>query len=135
MKSRRNPRSLSLVLTALDDLEQPTATEIHSWISKYNSDNKLGLTSVYRALKVLTERGELRTLPFVQGEARYEKSDKDIQYFSCLICKQQLILEHTRVQVHLEDKLTILNYCLALFGYCKQCEPRRRYGPGLTFRN
>src|ERR1700712_4098436 len=68
-RTTRQRRAVVAVLGDFDDFR--SAQEIHGLLRR--SDEKVGLTTVYRALQSLAESGEVDTLRTEDGEALYRR--------------------------------------------------------------
>lgn len=123
----RQKRSIATVLSALENLNHPTALEIVGWLKQNHQQEKLGVTTVYRALKTLVEIQQVKPVNFYDGECRYELNNQqnNHQHLICTECKKISILHAIPPVVPPEVKgfeIHFWNY--DLFGLCNGCKPQ-----------
>lgn len=119
-------RSIATVLEAIDHLDHPCALEIHKWIAAKRPARRVGVTTVYRALKRLVQDGTIRPLSFFEGEIRYDRNDKH-QHFVCTNCKDIQVIDESGFKVELpRGDFELLFFNFDLFGYCARCQQARR---------
>ncbi|WP_319468677.1 Fur family transcriptional regulator [uncultured Pseudodesulfovibrio sp.] len=79
-------RQRKVILEVFLDMDgHPSPEEIHREI--HRQGHNLGISTVYRTLKVLVETGVVRKLEFGDGQGRYEQRDERTQHLH-LVCKQ-----------------------------------------------
>ncbi|MDO8444540.1 MAG: transcriptional repressor [Deltaproteobacteria bacterium] len=100
--------------------------ELHHKVQKKNP--KIGYTTVYRTLKLLTESGLAHERQFGDGQARYEPvtTEEHHDHLICLRCGTILEFENKKIEKLQEDVakqhgFEVKNHKLELYGYCKKC--------------
>jgi Fur family transcriptional regulator, ferric uptake regulator len=107
-----------------------SASQLLAKMKGHNTD--LGQTTVYRALRVLTEAGLAREL-VINGEAHYE-SNFQRDHHDHLICSTcgAIIEFHDEEIERLQEVVakkfgfTIESHRHEIFGQCKNCGPRKK---------
>lgn len=100
--------------------------ELHHSVQKKNP--KIGYTTVYRTLKLLTESGLAHERQFGDGQSRYEPvtAEEHHDHLICLKCGTILEFENRKIE-KLQDEVAkqhgfeVKNHKLELYGYCKKC--------------
>lgn len=101
--------------------------ELHHEVQKKNP--KIGYTTVYRTLKLLTESGLAYERQFGDGQSRYEPaSDKEEHHdhLICLSCGIITEFENKKIE-KLQDEVAkqqgfeVKHHKLELYGYCQKC--------------
>jgi Fur family ferric uptake transcriptional regulator len=119
----------------LDSEEHLSADEIYVKIHRKNPN--IGLTTVYRTLELLEEKGIINKFYFKDKRLRYEMSDKykDSSHHHHLVCTKcgkifeytDMIKEETDIIQKMEKILTknfnfkIQNHLLQFYGTCSKC--------------
>ena len=101
--------------------------ELHHSVQKKNP--KIGYTTVYRTLKLLTESGLAHERQFGDGQARYEPvtAEEHHDHLICLKCGiitefENLKIERLQEDVAKEHGFKVKNHKLEMYGYCKKCK-------------
>lgn len=100
--------------------------ELHHSVQKKNP--KIGYTTVYRTLKLLTESGLAHERQFGDGQSRYEPvtAEEHHDHLICLKCGTIMEFENKKIE-KLQDEVAkqhgfeVKNHKLELYGYCKKC--------------
>lgn len=100
--------------------------ELHHSVQKKNP--KIGYTTVYRTLKLLTESGLAHERQFGDGQSRYEPvtAEEHHDHLICLKCGTILEFENKKIE-KLQDEVAkqhgfeVKHHKLELYGYCKKC--------------
>lgn len=127
--SGRQNRSTKIVLAALEELDHPSALEIFHWIRRAHPDEKIGVTSVYRAIKSLLDRHTIKPLNFHEGECRYELNDvgAEHRHLICTSCRKvQVVDAPIPPEVPLDLRFQVQFSNFDVFGLCFECEPSVR---------
>ncbi len=100
--------------------------ELHHNVQKKNP--KIGFTTVYRTLKLLTESGLAYQRQFGDGQARYEPvtGEEHHDHLICLKCGDIMEFENKKIEklqeeVAKQHGFEVKNHKLELYGYCKKC--------------
>ena len=107
--------------------EHVSIEELHHKVQKKNP--KIGYTTVYRTLKLLTESGLAYERQFGDGQARYEPvtTEEHHDHLICLKCGAIMEFENRKIEklqeeVAKEHRVEVENHKLELYGYCKKCK-------------
>jgi Fur family ferric uptake transcriptional regulator len=109
--------------------EHVTAEELYRKISKIRKD--IGLTTVYRTLKLLKESGLAAEQVFADNLTRYEPlSEEDHHdHLICLNCNAITEFENPKIE-RLQEKIAeefgfyTISHKLELYGYCSACKDK-----------
>jgi Fur family ferric uptake transcriptional regulator len=96
-------------------------------------DPKIGLTTVYRTLKLLTSCGLAAERRFNKKTSYFEAipHKKHHDHLICLVCGRILEFENQTIeslqsQVAQEHHFIISHHILELYGYCRDCDQQRK---------
>jgi len=105
--------------------------QIHAQVSKENP--KIGYTTVYRTLKLLTRFGLAAERKFDDGETRYEpvSAETHHDHLICLECGriaefEDDALESLQNGIARRHGFKILHHRMELYGQCIQCAARKK---------
>lgn len=126
---RSHTRSSRAVLKAMAQLSHASAQEILQWFQDQPEGQKVSLTSIYRALHILTERGEVKPLYFHDGPVRYETHQQGHahhhhHHFVCIHCKRIDVLEYCPVALEmpkLPNNYQADYHAFDIYGRCANC--------------
>jgi len=126
VSERRNTWQKTAVLEQLSNTaEFVSAQELHQKISQ--SDKKLGLTTVYRALTEMVEQGTADSLSISDGEMRYRIcTPEHHHHLICRVCGKTVEFdlpgfEELALEVAKANGFTELSHEIELFGVCTGC--------------
>lgn len=100
-----------------------SAQALHQELQK---QRRIGLATVYRALKALQQLGKVQTRPLLNGEYVYSIASAHRHHFTCVNCGTSMPLPECPVH-ELEEKLSrnqrfqIFYHTLEFFGLCQSC--------------
>ncbi len=91
----------------------------------------MGLTTVYRHLRVLQQKGLVRCRNLPTGEVLYTPVDRDNHHLTCVDCGQTMALKFCPLgNIELPSDQTknfqMLFHTLEFFGRCKNCCQRQQ---------
>ena len=93
--------------------------------------SKIGLTTVYRALQVLSDSGEVDVLRTDEGEAVYRACDTEDHHHHlvCRVCSTAVEIEAPTVErwtaeVGDHHGFTDVTHTVEVFGTCAECSTR-----------
>jgi Fur family ferric uptake transcriptional regulator len=126
----RGTRQAEALSAALDGLAGfASAQQIHAELRR-NGD-RIGLTTVYRHLQVLTEDGRVDAIRDAHGEILYRRcrTSAHHHHLTCRSCGRSVEVEGSAVerwaeQVAAEAGFTQVDHTVELFGVCPQCAGR-----------
>ena len=97
-------------------------------------DNSLnmGLTTVYRNLRTLQQKGLVRCRNLPTGEALYSPVNRDNHHLTCVDCGKTLVLKTCPIKnIELPKNQTkdfeLLFHTLEFFGICKNCNQQKKF--------
>ena len=105
-------------------------TQIYAQVTKANP--KIGYTTVYRTLKLLTRLGLATQRKFADGETRYEQTSEGNHHdhLICLECGRILEFEDQAMEV-LQNRIAqryhfkTFHHRMELYGLCSDCGPKK----------
>jgi Fur family ferric uptake transcriptional regulator len=129
---RRSTRQRAAISQALGDSERfITAQELHDRLRRRGV--KVGLTTVYRTLQMLSDAGEVDVLHSGGNEAVYRTCDADVHHHHlvCRDCRRTVEISsddlerwaHTIADRH---GFVSPSHTLEIFGLCADCAPAAR---------
>jgi Fur family transcriptional regulator, ferric uptake regulator len=123
----RGTRQAEALSAALDGLSGfCSAQQIHAQLRL--GGERIGLTTVYRHLQVLSEDGQVDTIRDVSGETLYRRcrTSAHHHHLTCRSCGRSVEVEGRAVerwaeQVAAEAGFTDVGHTVELFGLCPDC--------------
>jgi Fur family transcriptional regulator, ferric uptake regulator len=123
----RGTRQAEALSAALDRLAGfASAQQIHAELRR--SGERIGLTTVYRHLQVLSEDGRVDTIRDDNGEILYRRcrTSAHHHHLTCRSCGRSVEVEGSAVerwaeQVAAEAGFTQVDHTVELFGSCPEC--------------
>ncbi len=104
--------------------------QIHAQVAKI--DPKIGYTTVYRTLKLLTRFGLAAERKFDDGETRYEpvSAETHHDHLICLECGKIIEFENNPIETLQEEiarqyGFKILHHRMELYGRCVRCSKKQ----------
>ena len=119
----RQRRAVATALQSCDDFR--SAQDIHDLL-RGNGEN-VGLSTVYRTLQALADRGEVDMLRTEDGEAVYRRcSATHHHHLVCRVCGRTVEVEGPAVErwadsVAGQHGFTEVSHSLEIFGTCPNC--------------
>jgi Fur family ferric uptake transcriptional regulator len=123
----RATRQRAALAAALDGEDSfLTAQELHGLLGQ--SATKVGLTTIYRNLQSMADRGEVDVVRRSDGEAMYRRCEKD-EHHHHLVCRgcgysveiENPDLESWALSTGSRHRFTHITHDLELFGLCDSC--------------
>jgi Fur family transcriptional regulator, ferric uptake regulator len=126
----RGTRQAEVLSAVLDNLSGfCSAQEIHARLR--DNGERIGLTTVYRHLQVLSEDGQVDTIRDANGETLYRRCQTSAHHhhLTCRSCGRSVEVEGRAVerwaeQVAAEAGFTAVDHTVELFGLCPDCATR-----------
>jgi Fur family transcriptional regulator, ferric uptake regulator len=123
----RGTRQAEALSAALDGLAGfCSAQQIHAELRR--TGERIGLTTVYRHLQVLSEDGRVDTIRDANGETLYRRcrTSAHHHHLTCRLCGRSVEVEGRAVerwaeQVAAEAGFTEVDHTVELFGRCPEC--------------
>lgn len=122
---QRQTRQRGAILQAIDTADGPLSVpEIYDRARQELP--KLGIATVYRTLKLLSEAGQIQLVILPSGETRYEKSGLGHhEHFQCRMCEQVFDLAACPVHIPagtvLAGGFVVEDHEMTLYGVCGSC--------------
>jgi len=111
----------------LSNMKHISADELHAMIRK--SDPRIGFSTVYRTLSLLTEAGLAREVNFGDGRARFERAFDKGQHghLICTGCGKTEEFAVTAIDKSIKQVSASLGFKpqghrLEVYGLCKRCQ-------------
>lgn len=115
--------------TFLDSTRHLSAEELYRQIQKIHPE--VGLSTIYRTLRLLVEAGLASQREFGDGITRYEPvaGGRHHDHLICVNCGtiiefQNQKIEELQKEVAENKNFTVLQHKLELYGYCEKCRRR-----------
>ena len=124
--TKRQKRLLEELQTCVDEL---SGQQLHRQL--HQSENAMGLTTVYRNLQVLVKQGLIRSRHLPNGEVLYTPVERDIHHLTCVNCGETTPLKgcpvkDTSLPKNKGQKFELLFHTLEFFGLCEHCFQRQK---------
>ncbi len=107
--------------------------QIYAQVMKVNP--KIGYTTVYRTLKLLTRSGLAVQRKFADGETRYEPTSgrSHHDHLICLQCGKIIEFEDQTLEalqngIAQRHRFKIFHHRMELYGRCEECNRKKRTG-------
>ncbi|MEH2071260.1 Fur family transcriptional regulator [Nostoc sp. PA-18-2419] len=122
IRTRSQERILNLLKTIKKGI---SAQDIY--VELRNSNQGMGLATVYRSLEVLKLEGMVQMRNLANGEALYSLAQQDKHHLTCLQCGTSIQINQCPVhnledQLETSHKFKIFYHTLEFFGLCSQCQ-------------
>ena len=115
----------------LDSPGHKSLSQIYALVSKAHP--KIGYTTVYRTLKLLTRLGLAEERKFADGETRYEPrvGGEHHDHLICLQCGKIVEFENQTLEALQQEiadryRFRIYHHRMELYGKCSQCASREK---------
>ncbi|GAB3971168.1 transcriptional repressor [Actinoallomurus acanthiterrae] len=129
VRGTRQAEALGQVLAGLPGFR--SAQDIHAELR--HRGERIGLTTVYRQLQVLSEDGAVDTLRDENGETLYRRCETSTHHHhvTCRSCGRSVevegpAIEHWAERVATEAGFTDVDHTLEIFGLCPDCAAEDR---------
>ncbi|MDZ8029124.1 MAG: Fur family transcriptional regulator [Nostoc sp. SerVER01] len=122
IRTRSQERILNLLKTIKKGI---SAQDIY--VELRNSNQGMGLATVYRSLEALKLEGMVQMRNLANGEALYSLTQQDKHHLTCLQCGISIQINQCPVhnledQLEANHKFKIFYHTLEFFGLCSQCQ-------------
>ena len=124
--TNRQAKILEELKNSVDEI---SGQELHR--NLITGSSNIGLTTVYRNLRTLQQKGLVRCRNLPTGEALYSPVDRDHHHLTCVDCGRTLILKSCPIKnIELPQAQTknfeLLFHTLEFFGLCKNCHQSQK---------
>ncbi|MBF2014481.1 MAG: transcriptional repressor [Rivularia sp. T60_A2020_040] len=125
IRTRSQERILNLLKTSKQSI---SAQNIY--VQLRNSNQSMGLATVYRSLEALKLEGLVQVRTLSNGEALYSLAQQDKHHLTCLQCGRSIPINQCPVhqlETELETKqnFRIFYHTLEFFGLCEKCQAQQ----------
>jgi Fur family ferric uptake transcriptional regulator len=125
LRSRQREQILDILLKTE---KHPTIGDIYERIRRKNP--KIGLATVYRAVRVICDAGLAREVNFGDGAKRFEHKYQHHHHLVCLKCGRIIEitspeLEKLQKQLAKKHNFTITKDTMKIFGTCRTCKRKK----------
>ncbi len=122
----RQTRQRDAILSAIQNSDGPLSVpEIHERARA--GLNSLGIATVYRALKLLSQNHQIQPVILPSGEMRYERTGiGHHEHFQCRSCEQVFDLSACPVHIPrgtmLPGGFLVEDHTMTIYGLCSACQ-------------
>ncbi len=124
MEEKLTPHQRRVLMVLFSTPQEFSAQALHQELQKQRQ--KVGLATVYRALKVLQQRGKVQVRSLANGESVYSIASVHRHHLTCVSCGRSMPLSSCPVH-DLEQELSrsqqfqVFYHTLEFFGLCQNC--------------
>ena len=109
--------------------DELSGQELHRQLHQTN--NAMGLATVYRNLQVLVRQGLVRSRHLPTGEVLYTPVERDVHHLTCVNCGETTPLDGCPVKtistpLKTTHKFELLFHTLEYFGLCQSCSQNKK---------
>ncbi len=124
--TNRQQQILEVLNNCADEI---SGQQLHRTLLEASSN--MGLTTVYRHLRTLQQKGLVRCRNLPTGEALYSPVNRDQHHLTCVDCGQTFVLKTCPIKnIELSkaqrNDFELLFHTLEFFGLCKSCHKRQK---------
>jgi Fur family transcriptional regulator, ferric uptake regulator len=125
VRSTRQRSAIHALLSDVDDFR--SAQQVHAMLR--DRGDRVGLTTVYRALQLMAESGEVDVLRNPDGEATFRRcSARHHHHLVCRTCGKAVEVEGPGVErwtqrLAAENGFVDVTHTVEMFGTCSDCAP------------
>lgn len=125
MRTHRT-RSQERLLKLLKSLNYSLSAQ-DIYLKLRNSDQNMGLATVYRSLDALKREGLVQVRTLASGESVYSVMQQDQHHLTCLECGASIPINECpvhqlEIQLQESHSFKIYYHTLEFFGLCDRCE-------------
>ncbi|MDY6902229.1 MAG: Fur family transcriptional regulator [Cyanobacteriota bacterium] len=118
-------RSQERILNLLKSMKQGISAQ-NLYVELRNSNQSMGLATVYRSLEALKLEGLVQVRTLTNGEALYSLVQQDKHHLTCLQCGRSIPIEQCPVhqletELETNQNFKIFYHTLEFFGLCEKC--------------
>src|SRR4051812_17526698 len=124
----------TILKSFLETREHLSVDELHRLVKK--RDPKIGVTTVYRTLKLLTECGLASEVAFHDGVARYEHQHnrRSHHHMVCTMCGSSVEffspeVDQIELEVGKKFKYDTTRHTFQIYGVCEECSTSKKRRP------
>ncbi len=122
-------RSQERILNLLQSIKQGISAQ-NLYVELRNSNQSMGLATVYRSLEALKLEGLVQVRTLTNGEALYSLVQQDKHHLTCLQCGRSIPIEQCPVhqletELETNQNFKIFYHTLEFFGLCDKCHAKQ----------
>ncbi|QUY42558.1 Fur family transcriptional regulator [Acaryochloris marina] len=124
MPEKLTPHQRRVLEVLFSTPQEFSAQDLHQEFKK--QQQRVGLATIYRALKVLQQRGKVQTRSLPNGEAVYSIASAHRHHLTCVNCGRSMPLMNCPVheleqELSQTQKFQVFYHTLEFFGLCQNC--------------
>lgn len=113
--------------TLAENAVHPTAEKLHEIIRMQNPNSNIGIATVYRNLKLLSDNGSIKKISGLEDSEHFDHNTFEHYHFICDKCKRVFdidakIAPNLVKNVHNRTGFKINGYDITFHGICKDCQ-------------
>ncbi|MEH1941494.1 MAG: Fur family transcriptional regulator [Nostoc sp.] len=125
-------RSQERILNLLKNIKKGISAQ-DIYVELRNTNQSMGLATVYRSLDVLKLEGIVQVRNLANGEALYSLAQQDKHHLTCLQCGVSIPISQCPVhdledQLESSHKFKVFYHTLEFFGLCSECQVNQATG-------
>ena len=112
--------------TLAENAVHPTAEKLHEIIKMKNPDSNIGIATVYRNLKVMSDTGKIKKISGLEDSEHFDHNTHNHYHFICNCCKKVYDIDADvapEILKSVEQKtgFVISHHDIVFHGICKDC--------------
>ncbi|WP_299486468.1 transcriptional repressor [Acaryochloris sp. IP29b_bin.137] len=124
MPEKLTPHQRRVLEVLFSTPQEFSAQDLHQELKK--QQQRVGLATIYRALKVLQQHGKVQTRTLTNGEAVYSIASAHRHHLTCVNCGISMPLLNCPVheleqELAQTQKFQVFYHTLEFFGLCQNC--------------
>ncbi|ABW28034.1 Fur family transcriptional regulator [Acaryochloris marina] len=124
MPEKLTPHQRRVLEVLFSTPQEFSAQDLHQELKK--QQQRVGLATIYRALKVLQQHGKVQTRTLTNGEAVYSIASAHRHHLTCVNCGTSMPLLNCPVheleqELAQTQKFQVFYHTLEFFGLCQNC--------------
>ncbi len=105
----------------------PTAEALHKIIKAENPDSNIGIATVYRNLKKMSDRGTIKRIDGLEESEHFDHNTHEHYHFMCKKCGRVFDIDASVApmvadNVQKQTGFLVSDYDIAIHGICKDCQ-------------
>jgi Fur family peroxide stress response transcriptional regulator len=113
--------------TLVENAVHPTAEKLHEIIRKKDPASNIGIATVYRNLKLMSDNGQIKKISGLEDSEHFDHNVHEHYHFICDKCKKVFDVDADIAPNLIQNVLNktgfkINSYDITLHGICKDCQ-------------
>ena len=128
----RQPSSHKTIFNFLKQLRREIDAQ-DLYLELQRQGKKIGLATVYRALKILHKQGSIQERMSTKGKSLYSATSFHQQHhLNCLNCQRSIVIDNCPINGKLDrwfqsQKFKVYYHTLEFFGLCTDCQEQEAF--------